>query len=622
MGAFPARHLVPVLAAAALLAVAGGAPAGAADRATAVQLAQGGAPPVRLGPRRPPPQPQSQPEPPAAQPLPPELPPPAAGPAPLVLPDVNVQTLSEIDPESTGVLDDASGGLGTDLWRGTDRQTAVQLLGLLPKRVSSPAMRDLMRRLLLTRATAPAARGGRVSPEAEGALLARRVEALFAIGEFEGMLRLLRTAAPERAGEALVEREVEALFFGNDNAGACRQVRGRAQGFTSIYWQQATAYCLALAGENAKAALVSELLAERGSEVSPAFFAMMDTVTGARTGAVRSMPDPLALHLSMMRAANLRLPEDVTKSARAAVLRTVALSPNADFAVRLDAAEGAFAAGVLSAEQLLEIYANVPFEPGELAHPLSAADAAWGPRGRALLMRAASLHDVPTARAEVLQRAWQLGREKGGHSIAMAAAVPLLMQVKPAGELMWFARDAARALFAAGRVEDALAWYALARQEEGSNSAAAETAIALWPLAALAGGEGATAEPDASFARWWAARPKDADAAQQGLRAQRLLALLDASGIVIDPASWASVVSAAPRVTAAGPGPAILHLLGRAAAASRRGEGVALALIAMGEDGPAASALAVESALRALRAAGLQKEARAIALEAAVAAGL
>ena len=121
----------------------------------------------------------------------------------------------------------------------------------------------------------------------------------------------------------------------------------------------------------------------------------------------------------MMRAANPQLPDDVPTRAAGRPAGGGA-QPNADLRVAAGCGRGAFAAGALAVSQLQDINANVPFEPGELSEPLSAAEADWGPRGRALLMRAA-LHEVPTARAEVLQKAFQLGRDKGGLPIVVGA---------------------------------------------------------------------------------------------------------------------------------------------------------------------------------------------------------
>src|SRR5690606_13793147 len=155
--------------------------------------------------------------------------------------------------------------------------------------------------------------------------------------------------------------------------------------------------------------------------------------------------------------------------------------------------------------------------------------------------------EVPPARAEVLQRAWQLGRDKGGYAIVLRAAAPLLTSIPPAGDLMWFAADAVRALLVAGRGDAALAWYALARREAASNPDAARAAAALGPLAALAGGV-AGAEVDASFDQWWAAQPRGdaAAAATAAGRGQRVLALIEAAGMAVRDSSWAKVLAGAP----------------------------------------------------------------------------
>src|SRR5690606_17239202 len=102
-----------------------------------------------------------------------------------------------------------------------------------------------------------------------------------------------------------------------------------------------TAYCLALAGRTAEAALMSEILAERAASLHPAFFAAMDRLAGAQPPAVKSLSEPSALYLSMMRTASLALPADVLANASPAVENAVARSPNAPLELRLAAAEQA-----------------------------------------------------------------------------------------------------------------------------------------------------------------------------------------------------------------------------------------------------------------------------------------
>ena len=592
-------------AAAAVFAAAGiGQAAERSDRAdsrTGYQVGQAMSGPVQLGPRRPatgaPPPPASMPE---AAPVAPTSPSGVFGP-------VEVQALQAVDPDSVGIIDDQDGGLGADMWAGADRAFVGRLLALLPRRVGSPTMRDLMKRLLLTRAMAPER-----APDAPS-LLSLRVDALFALGELESAAALLAGAPIGPANERRLRFEVESRFFRQDTAGACDQVRGAAQDYKDDYWQQATAYCLALAGRTAEAALLSDILAERAASLHPAFFAAMDRLAGAPPPTVKSLSQPSALYLSMMRTASLALPADVLANASPAVENAVALSPNAPLELRLAAAEQAAAHRVLPGSVLHEIYGAMRFDENALNSPVSRAEADWGPGGRALLMRAAAGQPVPPARAEALQQAFRLARAKGGYQVVAVASQPLLNGIEPSADLAWFAGEAARALVTAGDFAAARTWIELGLGEARGGD--------LWPLALLGGVGGGEVTAEA-FQAWRTAREK-AGAADPKADAGVLFGLLDALGIAVPTALWTPVLEASRPEDALVPGTGLRVALGRAAAVERRGETVALALVALGNAGPApANLLAVDLAVRALGKVGLAAEARRLALETAVAAGL
>ena len=63
----------------------------------------------------------------------------------------------------------------------------------------------------------------------------------------------------------------------------------------------------------------------------------------------------------MIRAAKIKLPKDITSSNDPAVLKTIATSPNAEPALRVETAERAEILGVLDVEVLRQIYAGVTF---------------------------------------------------------------------------------------------------------------------------------------------------------------------------------------------------------------------------------------------------------------------
>jgi len=604
MTAFHARPAGLLASAALAAALALFAPLASAQ--DGAQNAPLGAP-VPLGPRERRPDPGTE----APAETQPAAPPPTIGSrAP-----VEIQTLGSIDPDSVGTMDPAQGGFPVDLWRGLDRAQVAKLLDMLPDRMPSPTMRGLAHRLLLSRVTAP--RGERTGKS----LLARRVGVLYGMGDAESALALLRNAPPGHGEDALMRAEVEGHFLLNDNASACRQVRAHAHERLNAYWQQASAYCLALAGQPDKAALLADILAERGNAVPSAFFAAMDSFAGMRSAEVASLASPAALHISMMRAANLQLPPDALGAGSPALLRAIAVSPNARLDVRLEAAERALADGALPPERLREIYASVPTDRAGGDQPLTFAEKSWGPEARALLVRAAAAQDAATAKAEVLQRGYRLGRERGGYTPFLMASLPQLVAIAPAGELMWFAGDAGAALFAAGRIDEARRWYEFPSGEAGANAEAKAAVESLWPLAHLVGVAG---DADAASARaaWWEARAAAKDPAAAG-RAQRLFALLEALGETVDPGLWRAVLGDGGKVTMNAPQAALRHALAAAARDGRLGEGVALTLAILGAEGPeGAGIIAVEDAVRALKGLGLEKEARAVALEAAVAGGL
>ena len=529
---------------------------------------------------------------------------------------VDVQMLQAVDNDSVGVIDDAEGGLGVDMWGGTDRALVVQAIAMLPRNAASPAMRDLMRRLLLTRATAPA----RTAPGPS--LLSLRINALFDLGYLESAMALMSRAPLASTEEQLLLTEVESRFFQQDTAGACGKVRAAAQEFKASYWQQAMAYCLALAGKTAEAALMSDIIAERSASVHPAFFAAMDRLSGSPPPAIESLSNPSALYLSMMRTASIALPMDVTTKATAAVTKATALSPNAPLDLRLAAAESAAERGILASKTLAEIYDAVPFEASVLEAPLKQAEAKWSGRGRALLIRAAGRQNVPAARAEVLQAAFKIARAKGGLRILAVASQPMVKAMKPTSAMAWFAGTAARTLIAVGEFNHARKWIELdlrhARENSGENAPPHD----MWPLAILIGAEGSGEVSATALESWWRSQNQQDTAAK--IDAGRIFfSLLDAFDVAVPASLWAPILGAPPVQGMRSPSTGIQSALRRAVAAGHKGEVVALALLALGDYGPTPHNLhAVNLSIRALSKIGLTMEAQRIALEAAVAAGL
>ena len=126
---------------------------------------------------------------------------------------------------------------------------------------------------------------------------------------------------------------------------------------------------------------------------------------------------------------------------------------------------------------------------------------------------------------------------------------------------------------------------------------------------------------DGSLAAWRAMREGMGDDALD--RGQTLLrAVFQALG-ERDPLSWSVIAANGAPAGRPAPNAALLYALVEAGEARRIGETVLLSLVVLGEQGPGDShVFALSTVLTALRRIGLESEARALAIEAALANGI
>jgi hypothetical protein len=313
----------------------------------------------------------------------------------------------------------------------------------------------------------------------------------------------------------------------------------------------------------------------------------------------------------MLRAGGGALPEDLAATARPLLLHGVAALGGADPALRAEAVERLVEIGALPGARLAGAYAAFEFTEAELSAALSAAELSGGARGRALLYRAANRETLAATRAETL-RAAMISAEEAGRAQAMVQALlPLLSELPPTPELAWFAPLAARSLYSLGRYDQGGAWLALLRIDGFRHPESQQAYEALLPLRRLAGGS----EPLAGEL------PEDADAAAAERRL--LVFILSRSLGQKELFSWLEVAPPGRSDGAVLPALPSLLALGDAAAAGRRGETLLLVSAALDRGATGDShPLALGYAVSALQAIGLEREARALAIEAALAAGL
>jgi len=559
---------------------------------------------------------------------------------------INVEELQKIDSDSVGTLNQEQGGFGINMWEGTSRSLVEKLLPKLPVSSSSRAMRALMRRLLLSAAKAPGkispldnqlastqpvvipvAPQSAVKPEAVGKLLALRIELLSAMGDVAAVDSLLKVSPNRDSDPALLRNETDVLFISNDNARACPLVAGQIRNIDTPYWQKAFIYCQALAGEHDKANLGADMLRETG-EKDEVFFGLINALTGVEKFEITSLAKPTPLHFSMIRAAKVQLPKDVTSSNNPAVLKTIATSPNADPALRINTAERAEAMGALNTDVLRQLYAGVTFTKETLDNALSQASAERTALSRALLYRKALVESIPTAKAEILAQVFKLAREGGLFQSTARVYHRILKDLPATQDLVWFAPEAARALLAAGDGASAEIWFNVLRTTGIVDEKAAALRDQLAPLARLTGHMSDDDWSTTKLDSWWKAetmtseeKPVDIEAAHK--RATLLYNLMEALGDPVPARRWEALLDGPPQSATVMPQSALWRTLNKAVEDVKRAETVLVAMLALGQAGPTqVNATVLRKVVTSLRMVGLADEARAIALEAAVAAGL
>jgi hypothetical protein len=220
--------------------------------------------------------------------------------------------------------------------------------------------------------------------------------------------------------------------------------------------------------------------------------------------------------------------------------------------------------------------------------------------------------------AKLLAAAWQAA--KGDERLLVAEVFARRFADLPIDRaLLAAAPGAARALLVADQPLPAARWFALLNDERSRDGQAQREVVALAPLYALAGIGGNEAVPEldeAAVAAWRAATPA-ADA-----KAERLFALLDGVGSPVPGPVWWHELAPPLQRDARVPAGALWAGLERASAARRLGETALFALTMLNGAPAAAQPEVLTDCLRALRAVGLDHEARQIALATALAMDL
>jgi hypothetical protein len=587
----------------------------------------------------------------------PDLPPaeePAGETTPIAVGDLAAPGIDRL-----GLVGAGKGGFGPDLWQGTDPAFLMQMLPLLPHRVTSLAERHLLANLLLSPGAPPAPLDGAPTADsvkpADGAtdasakpasptldaatLLAARLQGLVNMGSWSDVQALVDLVPVDQKTPALLHAAADAALATERISDACAADEAALKSASDVYWQELGVFCKFTSGDTSAAAVGLDVLHEQHVD-DPSYFWALDLLSGSRKPAPAALASPTPLLLAMVRKAGVALPDPWMKSPDLAVMSVAVTVPGPEEALeksadqakrdrarhalmdRIVSAEHAVALGALDVEALRKLYSALDLkddpDPPQLG-TLAPDDV----RARAMLYQAAVAQTVPTARAEVINHAVELARldggEKGPDLVTVGRVYAgLLSEMEVSGELVWFAGSAARALLAAGEFDKAKPWIDLADDMGRSSIEAQGIADGLWPLERLLS-PAKGPMPSGALRRWLATVPEVVQSAHR----ETLINLFIAVGEQIAATGFAPALNDTSADEGPAVRPAVWNGLTLAVRGKRVGETAALSLIALGEDGPARAAPAtLQKVIESLMDIGREQDARALALEAALVHGL
>lgn len=524
---------------------------------------------------------------------------------------ISATPLAPMDTSWAGTLGAADRAFPRDMWANTKRAFVAAALPLLQP-TTSPVLQDLARRLLLSDAIAPAGQ----DPSGEPSLAELRLGRLLALGQVDG-IGILGLLPRADADENFERESVELRFAANDVAGACRTIRNLVGRYQDAWWERALIACQALKGEYNQASLGLNVMHEKKGGRDPVFDTLIEAIDGHGERVPR-LPDPTPIRMALLAAAKLPLPADALATAGPAALTVWATSTKVPALQRLAAAEKAEALGALPPAALGLLYSSIDVTPGERQAALKSGKVPEHARDRAVLYQIAQTSNTPKTKAAALAPLLADAQRRGVFAAMARVVAPLVAELEPSQDLQSFAADAARVLLVTGHAAEAKPWIDLAHQP-----ALRLVADLARPAKPAGGGSSANAPsaPDSSSPNEAIKALASSHSGVSPGQADLLVALFSALGDKLDSFDFTRLLQPAHEGTF--PDAALWLDQRQAAASGRLGETVLTSLLlASAGDRLTSEPVVLARVVAGLEAVGLDTDARSLAVEAAIAAGI
>ena len=506
------------------------------------------------------------------------------------LPPVEIPATSQRDPRLVGAIDPAAWGLGTAPWGSANGSFLSGLMRRLDTPLPSRWLHIALRNALLARSEAPPA----VNPVD---WVAERAWLLLRMGEADAAAMLVAGVDVADFTPKMTQVAVQSALASADPGALC-PLRGTMGKIESRVMALTDAMCSALSGESTTAASRIEQARRRGP-VTGIDHVLADKVVGAGADTGRAATvewdnvDALtAWRFGLSAATGMVPPKPLLDRAPARVRAWQARAPMLSAEQRLPSARIATGLGVFSSAALGDLYSTI----------YDATDPSDLPETDSWQLRLAFAARDPGERLAAMRRLWGDSDDQWQRLAGEAVTSLAASRVRPAASLEADAPKLIASLLAGGNDEAAARWAPVLGEID--NEAAADQA---WALLAL----GTTAQVDVSASR--IEDFVDRDTSRDKARSRLLVAGLAGLGRIDS-----ETATALNRSYGFGLGRTNSWTRWMTEAGTRRQPGSTLLLAAIGmqasspERIPAAHLF---QALRAMRSAGLESQARLIAAE-------
>jgi hypothetical protein len=261
-----------------------------------------------------------------------------------------------------GVLSSGDGDLGLAAFGQSDGRYLTSLARHIRGPIASRWASILLRRALLSRAETP--------HRVDGAdWTAERAWLLLRMGEASSAQLLVQSVDVDRYTPKMFQIAMQAALANGDASGMCPLVDGAKEVSKEKAWAMARAICSALSGESGNASAQIDSLHDRGV-VKGVDIRLAEKVVGAGGNARRSVkiewedvPQLTAWRFGLAAATAVPIPEPLMKTVGPNVRAWQARLPLLSFTQRQRAADVAASLGVYSSAALVDHYASIEDEP-------------------------------------------------------------------------------------------------------------------------------------------------------------------------------------------------------------------------------------------------------------------